>query len=104
MKLHILSRTIVIIAVYRSPTGNPSLNFEKTHCIHLKIRNSPATDMKIGYNNKLIPSVPSTKFLWFTIDSTLKWGVHVDNLTTKLSTACYVIRSNKPYMSHKTSL
>jgi hypothetical protein len=60
--------------------------------------------MKSGYNNKLIPSVPSTKFLWFVIDSTLTWGVHIDNLTTKLSTACYVIRSFNPLMSHKTVL
>jgi len=33
--------------------------------------------MKIGYNNKLIPNVPSTKFLWFPIDSTLTWGVKI---------------------------
>ena len=78
--------------------------FKKLNCIHLKVRNSPAIDMKIGYNNKLIPSVPSTKFLCFTIDSTLTWGVHIDNLTTKLRTACYVIRSIKPLMSHKILL
>ena len=54
--------------------------------------------------NKLIPIVPSTKFLWFTIDRTLKCGVHIDYLTTKLSIACYVIRSIKPLMSHKTLL
>jgi len=34
----------------------------------------------------------------------LTWGLHTDNLTTKLSTACYVIRSIKPLVSHKTLL
>jgi len=30
--------------------------------------------------------------------------MHIVHLTTKLSTACYVIRSIKPLMSHKTLL
>ena len=62
--------------------------------------------MKIGLNNKSIPSALSSKFLELTIGSTLLWKIHIDNLTTKLSTACYVyvIRSVKPFMSHKTLL
>jgi len=82
-----------------------SLNFgEKTHCNHFKTRNSQAIDKKIGYNNKLIPSVLSTKFLELTIGSTLSWRRHRDHLTTKKSTACYVIRSIKPLISHETLL
>jgi len=60
--------------------------------------------MKIGYNNKLIPNVLSTKFLGLTTDSTLSWRTHINHLTTKLSTAYYVIRSIKPLTSHKTPL
>jgi hypothetical protein len=43
-----------------------SLNFEKKkiYCIHFKTRNN---DMKIGYNNKLIPSALPTKFLGFAL-------------------------------------
>jgi hypothetical protein len=67
---------------------------KKTNCIHFKTGNNPAIDMNIGYN-KLISSVPSTRFLGLTIDSMLPWRIHVDQLTTKLSTACYVIRSIK---------
>ena len=81
-----------------------SLDSEETHCIHFKTLNSPALDMKIGYNNKLIPNVICTKFLGLNIESTLSWRMHIDHLTTKLSTACYVIRSIKPLMSHKTLL
>jgi hypothetical protein len=61
-----------------------------------------AIDMNICYNNKLIPSVLSTKFLGLTIDNMLSWRIHVDQLTTKLSTACYVIRSINLLMSYKT--
>jgi hypothetical protein len=39
------------------------LHFEKIHCIHFKTRNNPAIDMKIGYSNKLIPTILSSKFL-----------------------------------------
>jgi len=77
---------------------------KKTHSIHFKTRNSPSIDMKIGLNNKSVPSALSTKFLELTIGSTLSWKIHIDHLTTKLSTACYVIRSVKPLMSHKTLL
>ena len=80
-----------------------SLNFEKnkkkTHCIHCQTRSSPVTDMNICYNNKLIPNVLSTKFLGLTTDSTLMRRTHIDHLTTKLSTAYYVIRSIKPLTS-----
>jgi hypothetical protein len=60
--------------------------------------------MKIGYDNKLIPSVLSSKFLWLAMDSMLSSTLHTDNLTTKLSTAYYRTRSIKPLMSHKTLL
>jgi len=63
-----------------------------------------AIDMKIGYNNKLIFSVLCIKFHGLTLDCTLSWRIHADHLTTKLSSACYVIRSIKPLMSHKTLL
>jgi hypothetical protein len=39
-----------------------------------------------------------------TIYSTLSWRIHIDHLTTKLSTACYVIRSINPLPSQMTLL
>jgi hypothetical protein len=83
-----------------------SLNFgeKKTHCKHLKTRKSQAIDMKIGYNSKLISTVLSTKFLVLTINSTFSCRMHIDHFTTKWSTACNVIRSIKPLISHETLL
>jgi len=74
------------------------------HCNHFKTRNSEAIDVKIGYNNKLIPNVLSTKFLGLSIDSMLSWRTHVAHLTTTISTACNVIRSIKPQITHETLL
>jgi len=78
--------------------------FKKTHYTYFKTRNSPSIDMKIAFHNKLIPSALSTTFLRLTVDSTLSWRMHIGHLTTKLSTACYVIRSIKPLTSHQTLL
>ena len=47
--------------------------------------------MKIGLNNNLIPSVLTTKVLGLAVDSMLSWKTHVNRLTTRLNTACYVI-------------
>jgi hypothetical protein len=58
--------------------------------------------MKIGYGNKLLPYILHTKFLVINIDSTLSWRTHTETLISKLSTACYVRRSIKPYTSHVT--
>ena len=82
----------------------PSLHFKKTHYIHFQARNRPSLDLKVGLSNKLIPKALFTKFCGLTVDSTLSGRIHIDHLTTKLSTACYVIRFIKSLMSHKTLL
>jgi hypothetical protein len=58
--------------------------------------------MKTGYGNKLIPNILHAKFPGINIDSTLSWITHIEQPVHKLSTACYVIRSCKPYMPHTT--
>ena len=58
--------------------------------------NNPTINMKIGYDNKLIPIILHTKFLGINIDSTLSWRTCIEQLISKLSTAGCVIRSIKP--------
>ena len=63
------------------------------------------TDRKSRPNrirSRTIQPVISLYTDWATWPTT--WGVHIDNVTTKLSTACYVIRAIKPLISHKTLL
>jgi hypothetical protein len=79
-----------------------SLNFQKTRHIHFTTKNNPSTDMKIGYDDKRIPSVFQTKFLGINIDSTLSWRTHTEQLISKLRTSCYLIKYIKPSLSHTT--
>jgi hypothetical protein len=77
-----------------------SLNFEKTHYIHVTTKNNLTINMKICCDNNLIPSVLHPKFLGINIVSTLYWRMHIEQLISKLSSAFYIIRPIKPYMSH----
>jgi hypothetical protein len=46
--------------------------------------------MKVEYNNSLIARMSYTKFLGITIQNTLYWKYHADQLLPKLSAAlCY---------------
>jgi len=56
--------------------------------------------MKIHYDSKLMPRILHTKFIGKNIDSSLSWRNHIEQLISKLRTACYGIRCIKPYMSH----
>jgi hypothetical protein len=79
-----------------------SLNFEKTHCIYYITRDNTTINMRTDYDTKLIPPVLHTTFLGINIDSALCWRTRIERLISKLSTACYIIRSIKPYISHTT--
>jgi hypothetical protein len=36
------------------------------------------------------------------VDSTISWKIHIEKIMHKLSAACYVMRSVKPFMSQET--
>jgi len=58
-----------------------------------------SVNIKIGFNNNFITNSSYTKFLGVTMNNTLYWNNHIDLLIKKLSTACYIIRNAKTYMS-----
>jgi len=76
-----------------------SLNFSKTQFVNFTTRKTNQIEIIIDHNNKNIPICNSTKFLGLTADCTLSWRDHIDLVTKKLSTICYLLRSIKPYLS-----
>jgi hypothetical protein len=44
-----------------------------------------------------IVNICNKKFLGLTLDNTFSWKIHIDTVVPKLSSACYVIRTVKPY-------
>jgi len=61
-------------------------------------KNHVNNDIKIKYINK----VHITNFLGLIPDSTLSWSPHINSLTTKLNSACYLIRYLKPELPIET--
>ena len=76
-----------------------SLNTKKTHYIHFKTKNSQPVDISTCLDNNRISNNLCTKFLSLIVANTLSWKPHIDHLINELSTACYVIRSVKPYVN-----
>jgi hypothetical protein len=79
-----------------------SLNFDKTHVIHFKTKNIQTTEIKVKYKDKLINLLNNIKFLGVCINDTLTWTTDLDQLTNKLSAACYTIRVLKHFVPLKT--
>jgi len=69
------------------------LNFNKTNYLQFMAKPKLAVDIHISYKANLINNTYSTNFLGLTLDSTLSWKTHIDQLSSKLNSACYVIRS-----------
>lgn len=71
---------------------NLKLNVEKTNYMVFKTsQNKNPIDPAIVYNNCLIERTFNTKFLGLTIDESLTWGSHVDNLLKKLNSGIYAL-------------
>jgi hypothetical protein len=60
-----------------------------------------AVDVHISYKDNPINNTCSTNFLGLSLDSTVSWKTHIDQLSSKLNSACYAIRSLKSVISTK---
>jgi hypothetical protein len=76
-----------------------SLNSNKTYYMHFMPKINYAVNVDINYQINQTSKVSYTNFLGLTLDSALSWKPHIDQLITKLNSACYVIRSLKSIMS-----
>ena len=74
----------------------------KPYILQFRPKNSHEINVKISCNNKLITETKNTKFLGLDIDSTLSWKTRINQMTFKLSRACYAIRYGKHFMSQDT--
>jgi hypothetical protein len=79
-----------------------SININKTHCNQFKTENKSTTDENITSNNYPITTVSNIKFLGININDSLNWSSHVECIIPKLSLACIIMRTIKPYMLLKT--
>jgi hypothetical protein len=55
--------------------------------------------MDINNDDKSISAVTCTRFLGLTVNCSLTWTNHIDLLTKKLGSTCFLIHNIKPYLS-----
>jgi len=77
-------------------------NLNKTTYLQFLTKNKQKIDPKITLISNQISSFTKVKFLGLTIEETLSWKAHIDQMMTRLSSACYTIRIIKPLMTEDT--
>jgi len=68
------------------------LNLEKTNIMKFVTINQPHCALTISYKDKCIDEAVNLKFFRIQIDNHLNWRNHTDQIITKLSVACYMVR------------
>jgi hypothetical protein len=64
-----------------------TLNFDKTYFMKLCTNNKNCVNLNMGFDDKTIEEVETTKFLGLQIDSNLNWKTHIQYIIPKLSSA-----------------
>ena len=77
-----------------------SLNFNKMYYLELGTNNCIDTTLDIKYFKSIV-NVTYTKFLDSVTDGTLTWDNHIDQLISRLNSACYTRRAVKAMLSRK---
>jgi hypothetical protein len=70
-----------------------TLNFDKTNFIKFCTTSKNCVNLNIGYVDKTIEEVETTKFLGLQIDNNLKWKTHIQCIIPKLSSACFAMKT-----------
>jgi len=79
-----------------------SINIDKTDYIQFNTKKKATHDISIVCNDNLITTLPQTKFLGIYIHDTINWSCHIEYIIPKLSSACYMMRCIRPFMSLNT--
>jgi len=79
-----------------------SLNLNKTTYLQFRKKNSQKLDLNITLLNNQITNSTNTKFLSLTIEETLSWKCHINQILLRLSLVYYAMKVITPLMSEDT--
>jgi len=68
-----------------------SFNFNETYYLQFQTKNYIDNILDINYLNKNIANCPYTKFPGLMVDDNLAWKNNINQLISKLKSACYAI-------------
>ena len=78
------------------------LNYDKTHYLQFNKKNSWDYDLKLNYQGNYVKNSSNTKFWGLIIDDSLSWKAHINQMMSRLNTACFVIQTIQAIMSPET--
>jgi hypothetical protein len=78
------------------------LNLDKTHTITFCAKYHSNLDTNTSNINRSIHSTTELKFLGFRLQNTLSWRSHIDMITPKLQSACFIMGNMKPLLASQT--
>ena len=67
-----------------------TLNFDKTHYLEFRTKHYYRVETTVKYEHKNSSKSTETKFLGLII-MTFSWNQHIDQIASKLCSACYVL-------------
>jgi hypothetical protein len=76
-----------------------SFELWQNYFIHFTNKGKCTSDIQIKYEDKQIGIAKETKFIELFINNNFSWKTHVECMKSKLSSACYAMRSVKPYVT-----
>ena len=72
-----------------------TLNFSKTQYLEFITRNYYNVNTRINYGQKCITNATEIKFLGLIMGDTLSWKQHIEQVVSKMCTACFPLRNIK---------
>jgi hypothetical protein len=66
---------------------------KKTNFVQFFVKKAKNTLNSIAYEKNYILNSDSTSFLGLILDETLSWKLHIDQLCSKLKSACFILRT-----------
>jgi len=72
-----------------------NLNCNKTQYLEFRRKNYYNFNTQIKYDQECITNATEIKFFGLTIDDTLSWKQHIEQVINKLCSACYALRNIK---------
>jgi hypothetical protein len=79
-----------------------TLNFNETHYLEFRTKNHYNVNTQINCDQKNITNATEIKFLGLIINETLSWKQHIEQVISKMSSACYALRNIKHIVSLDT--
>ena len=70
--------------------------------LQFRTNNKIDNTLELKYLNETILNFSSVQFLGLLVDDTLSWDQHINQLASKLSSACYAIWTLTPLLSKNT--